>query len=62
MGFLAGEYDIVVVGAGHAGIEAALAGFPGALLVVSHDEAFLRGLTLTHEWVWEQAGWRCESL
>jgi ATPase subunit of ABC transporter with duplicated ATPase domains len=43
-------------------IEAALAGFPGALLVVSHDEAFLRGLTLTHEWVWEQAGWRCESL
>ncbi|HCT3170645.1 TPA: ABC-F family ATP-binding cassette domain-containing protein [Enterobacter asburiae] len=43
-------------------IEAALAGFPGALLVVSHDEAFLRGLTLTHEWVWEEAGWRCESL
>lgn len=42
-------------------IEAALAGFPGALLVVSHDEAFLRGLTLTHEWVWEEAGWRCES-
>uniref|UniRef100_UPI0034D30056 ABC-F family ATP-binding cassette domain-containing protein n=1 Tax=Enterobacter asburiae TaxID=61645 RepID=UPI0034D30056 len=43
-------------------IEAALANFPGALLVVSHDEAFLRGLTLTHEWVWEEAGWRCESL
>ena len=43
-------------------IEAALADFPGALLVVSHDEAFLRGLTLTHEWVWEEAGWRCESL
>ncbi|MBN4800234.1 ABC-F family ATP-binding cassette domain-containing protein [Enterobacter asburiae] len=43
-------------------IEAALAGFPGALLVVSHDEAFLRGLTLTHEWVWEETGWRCESL
>ncbi|HHA1258167.1 TPA: ABC-F family ATP-binding cassette domain-containing protein [Enterobacter asburiae] len=43
-------------------IEAALASFPGALLVVSHDEAFLRGLTLTHEWVWEEAGWRCESL
>ncbi|MCW1828718.1 ATP-binding cassette domain-containing protein [Enterobacter asburiae] len=43
-------------------IEAALAGFPGALLVVSHDEAFLRGLSLTHEWVWEGAGWRCDSL
>lgn len=43
-------------------IEAALANFPGALLVVSHDEAFLRGLTLTHEWVWEEAGWRCDSL
>jgi ATPase subunit of ABC transporter with duplicated ATPase domains len=43
-------------------IEAALADFPGALLVVSHDEAFLRGLTLTHEWLWEEAGWRCESL
>ncbi|WP_316992835.1 hypothetical protein, partial [Enterobacter asburiae] len=34
----------------------------GAGQVVSHDEAFLRGLTLTHEWVWEEAGWRCESL
>ena len=43
-------------------IEAALSSFPGALLVVSHDEAFLRGLTLTHEWVWEEAGWRCDSL
>ncbi|MHA2900695.1 ATP-binding cassette domain-containing protein [Enterobacter sp. H2G27] len=43
-------------------IEAALAGFPGALLVVSHDELFLRGLALTHELVWEEAGWRCDSL
>lgn len=43
-------------------IEAALAGFPVALLVVSHDEAFLSGLTLTHELVWEEAGWRCDSL
>ncbi|WP_367897006.1 ATP-binding cassette domain-containing protein [Enterobacter vonholyi] len=43
-------------------IEAALAGFPGALLVVSHDEVFLRGLALTHELVWEEAGWRCDSL
>ncbi|WP_368542819.1 ABC-F family ATP-binding cassette domain-containing protein [Enterobacter soli] len=43
-------------------IEAALADFPGALLVVSHDEAFLKGLKLTHEMVWHAAGWRCESL
>ena len=43
-------------------LKAALAGFPGALLVVSHDEAFLSGLTLTHELVWEEAGWRCDSL
>lgn len=43
-------------------IESALAGFPGALLVVSHDEAFLKGLMLTHELVWEEEGWRCESL
>lgn len=43
-------------------IEAALADFPGALLVVSHDEAFLAGLKLTHELVWEASGWRCERL
>lgn len=43
-------------------IEAALADFPGALLVVSHDEAFLKGLKLTHELVWQESGWRCESL
>ncbi|ELW1648740.1 ABC-F family ATP-binding cassette domain-containing protein [Enterobacter oligotrophicus] len=43
-------------------IEAALAGFPGALLVVSHDDAFLRGLRLSHELVWEETGWRCVSL
>ncbi|MEE7305295.1 ATP-binding cassette domain-containing protein, partial [Escherichia coli O18:H14] len=43
-------------------IEAALADYPGALLVVSHDEAFLAGLKLTHELVWEETGWRCESL
>ncbi|NIF38439.1 ABC-F family ATP-binding cassette domain-containing protein [Enterobacter sp. Tr-810] len=43
-------------------IEAALATFPGALLVVSHDEAFLNGLNLTHEMVWHREGWRCERL
>lgn len=43
-------------------IEAALAEFPGALLVVSHDETFLKGLTLTHNLVWNEAGWHCVSL
>lgn len=43
-------------------IEAALAGFPGALLVVSHDQAFLNGLQLTHEMVWDEKGWCCERL
>jgi len=42
-------------------IEAALADFPGALLVVSHDEAFLKGLKLTHELIWEGSGWRCQT-
>ena len=43
-------------------IEAALAEFPGALLVVSHDETFLKGLTLTHNLVWNEVGWHCVSL
>ena len=43
-------------------IEAALAEFPGALLVVSHDETFLKGLTLTHNLVWNEAGWHCVCL
>jgi len=43
-------------------IEAALAEFPGALLVVSHDDAFLKGLRLTHELAWRENGWRCERL
>ncbi|MGL4430517.1 MAG: ABC-F family ATP-binding cassette domain-containing protein [Silvania sp.] len=42
-------------------IEAALATFPGALMVVSHDKTFLDGLKLTHELVWQEAGWRCEQ-
>lgn len=33
-------------------IECALATFPGALVVVSHDEAFLQGLKLTHSLTW----------
>ncbi|MDX6019281.1 ABC-F family ATP-binding cassette domain-containing protein [Scandinavium sp. V105_16] len=38
-------------------IEAALANFPGAMLVVSHDEAFLNGLQLTHSLEWQASGW-----
>jgi ATPase subunit of ABC transporter with duplicated ATPase domains len=38
-------------------IEAALAEFPGAMLVVSHDEAFLHGLKLTHALEWREMGW-----
>ena len=38
-------------------IEAALTGFPGALLVVSHDEHFLEGLNLTHDLVWRDGEW-----
>ena len=43
-------------------IEAALADFPGAMLVVSHDEAFLRGLKLTHTLEWCETGWKFSAL
>ncbi|WP_312118422.1 ABC-F family ATP-binding cassette domain-containing protein [Kosakonia cowanii] len=42
-------------------IEAALADFPGAMLVVSHDEAFLAGLGLTHSLTWHASGWRWQQ-
>ena len=38
-------------------IESALAAFPGAMIVVSHDEDFLRGLRLTHSLTWQEDGW-----
>ncbi|KXJ64533.1 ABC transporter [Achromobacter xylosoxidans] len=38
-------------------MEKALRGFPGAMVVVSHDEAFLEGIAPTHEMVWEVRGW-----
>ena len=43
-------------------IEKALAQFPGAMLVVSHDEAFLRALKLTHCLAWREEGWSVERL
>lgn len=42
-------------------IEAALADFPGAVLVVSHDNAFLENLALTHELLWREEGWYCRA-
>ena len=43
-------------------IECALADFPGAMIVVSHDEAFLQGLRLTHSLDWKESGWHFAEL
>lgn len=43
-------------------IEAALRDYSGALLVVSHDEAFLQGLGLTHRLQWQPQGWLARAL
>lgn len=42
-------------------IEAALSTFPGAIIVVSHDETFLSGLRLSHSLEWRGTGWHCEK-
>ncbi|UOP10499.1 ABC-F family ATP-binding cassette domain-containing protein [Pseudomonas palleroniana] len=42
--------------------EQALRGFTGAMLVVSHDEAFVQALRPTHRLDWHPAGWRLESV
>ncbi|MBV7502417.1 MULTISPECIES: ABC-F family ATP-binding cassette domain-containing protein [Achromobacter] len=39
-------------------MEKALRAYPGAMVVVSHDEAFLEGIAPTHEMVWGIQGWR----
>lgn len=39
-------------------MEKALRAYPGAMVVVSHDEAFLEGIAPTHELVWGSKGWR----
>ncbi|HAU8262461.1 TPA: ABC-F family ATP-binding cassette domain-containing protein [Kluyvera intermedia] len=41
-------------------IELALSTFPGAIVVVSHDEAFLQALNLTHQIEWRGEKWHCE--
>ena len=43
-------------------IEAALAGFPGAIVVASHDPAFLAALAPTHTMQWHRDGWRYEPV
>ncbi|AOI58661.1 ABC-F family ATP-binding cassette domain-containing protein [Burkholderia diffusa] len=43
-------------------IEAALRGFPGALVVASHDTAFLAALAPTHTMRWQRDGWRYEPV
>ena len=42
-------------------LESLLLGYRGALLVVSHDEALLRGLQLTHRLVAGEDGWRLSA-
>ncbi|WP_435036422.1 ATP-binding cassette domain-containing protein [Pseudomonas neuropathica] len=38
--------------------EHALQTFPGAIVVVSHDQAFLRALNPSHQLIWHFEGWR----
>lgn len=40
--------------------EQALRTFPGAIVAVSHDQAFLRALNPTHELQWHAEGWRLQ--
>lgn len=43
-------------------IEAALTEFPGAMLVVSHDEDFLKALKLTHRLHWQNGNWHFQAM
>lgn len=40
--------------------EHALQTFPGAIVAVSHDQAFLRALNPSHALSWHPEGWRCQ--
>lgn len=42
--------------------EQALQGFTGAMVVVSHDEAFVQAIKPTHLLTWAIEGWRLESV
>lgn len=43
-------------------VERALQGFTGAMLVVSHDEAFVQAIRPTHLLSWAHEGWRLECV
>lgn len=42
--------------------EQALRGFPGAMVVASHDEGFLAALSPTHTLTWNPGGWRLQNV
>ncbi|PIB62794.1 ABC-F family ATP-binding cassette domain-containing protein [Pseudomonas sp. 2995-3] len=42
--------------------EQALRGFSGAIVAVSHDEAFIQAIRPTHHLIWQHTGWRLESV
>ena len=42
--------------------EQALRGFNGAIIAVSHDEAFIQAIQPTHHLIWQPTGWRLESV
>ncbi|WLH82101.1 ABC-F family ATP-binding cassette domain-containing protein [Pseudomonas sp. FP2338] len=42
--------------------EQALRGFTGAIVAVSHDEAFIQAIRPTHHLTWQPSGWRLESV
>ncbi|MGB3124054.1 MAG: ABC-F family ATP-binding cassette domain-containing protein [Pseudomonas sp.] len=42
--------------------EQALPGFAGAMITVSHDEAFLQAIRPTHYLTWQCTGWRLECV
>jgi len=42
--------------------EQALREFTGAIVAVSHDEAFIQAIRPTHHLIWQPSGWRLESV
>ncbi len=42
--------------------EQALQGFNGAMMVVSHDEAFVQAIRPTQHLTWQPEGWRLQGV